>query len=279
MNKTRFIPVLLIVLSLLSSCGHQAPETEAEPQTENTVTAPSEVTEEKTFPDIVECAYLEGSLTTDSNTACKIHTRRYRTSPPDKAEYALYIEVDTGSQVIKKELESEVYACPESELFLGDVDGDGINEIFVHHHTGGVGGFGSWCTWVLKVENDDILVLFANYNEFDTGFESQLLDGYQLEVKNSITGYTLVYDVKDKYGEYIDNSTTRPDLSFYLDSFYVFEPKDIDGDGISEIQCKQYTSYFGHADYMGSACSVLKFNKEAQTFEVIDAWYEPYIQE
>ena len=51
--------------------------------------------------------------------------------------------------------------------------------------------------------------------------------------------------------------------------------KDVDGDGISEIICKQYSYYSYHNDYAGTACSVLKFNNQTQAFEVIDAWYEP----
>ena len=119
------------------------------------------------------------------------------------------------------------------------------------------------------------LTTFENFNEFDTGFESRFLDGYKMEVKNKFTGYTLVFDVKDQYGSYIDANGGPPDGSIRLDPFYVFEPTDTDNDGNSEIFCKQYTSYPSHADYTGMACSVLKFNKQAQVFEVIDAWYEP----
>ena len=159
------------------------------------------------------------------------------------------------------------------------MDGDGIQEILIHNDTGGCGGFGLFTTYVLKVEENDIRILFENFSEFDTGFESRFLDGYQMEIKNKITGYTLVYDVKEQYGEYIDGSSKMPSGKIMLDPFYVFEPKDTDDDGISEILCKQYTSYIGHADYTGTACCVLKFNNQTQAFEVINAWYEPNTEE
>lgn len=73
----------------------------------------------------------------------------------------------------------------------------------------------------------------------------------------------------------VGNNAILSNGNINMDPFYVFEPKDVDSDGISEIICKQYTYYSMHADYAGTACSVLKFNNQAQAFEVIDAWYEP----
>jgi hypothetical protein len=188
--------------------------------------------------------------------------------------------VDTGLQVLKMELAPESFPNPGGcEVLFGDVDGDEIQEILVHHNTGGVGGFGIWEVWVLKVEGKEIKTLFYNCSEFDTGFESQFLEGYQMEVKNRLTGYSLVFDVKASYKARIDGSDTLLDDEIWLDPFYFFEPQDTDNDGISEILCKQYTSVFGHADYTGTACSVLKFNTQAQVFEVVDAWYEPHVEE
>jgi len=57
--------------------------------------------------------------------------------------------------------------------------------------------------------------------------------------------------------------------------FFSFEPKDTDGDGIYEIEGKQYTSLIGRADYVGTASCILKYNTQSKVFEVIDAWYEP----
>ena len=288
MKKYKFLGIVLLIVFLLWGCdkaspiipettGTTTPQTEAvEPSpTENGATSPTE----KTFPEMMEDASIEGFVTAqskDSNTPCQIRTRKYRNDETDYIGYALHIEVDTGEQILKKVLEPTCDPAPEgSRLFLGDIDGDGIHEILIHYNTGGCGGFGSYRTWVLKVENDEIQVLFDNHDEFDTGFESRFLEGYKMEVKNRFTGYTLVYDIKDRYGEYIDASIEMPDGRFEIDSFYLFEPKDVDDDGISEILCKQYTSIRMHADYTGLACSVLKFNTKTQVFEVVDARYEP----
>ena len=266
--KNRIL-ISILCLLLLCGCANQTASETTEPtesQHESEESPPTEETEVSKHPDMVECASIEGFVTADSNSPYQIHLRKYRNDQTDS--YALYIEVNTGQQMIKKELESTVIlASPESTLSLGDVDGDGTQEILVHYDTGGLGGFGIWMTWVLKVENDSIHILFENYKEFDTGFESCFLDEYQMEVKNNITGYTLVYSIKDR--------ENLPTHNIEMDPFFVFEPKDVDGDGISEIICKQYSYYSYHNDYAGTACSVLKFNNQTQAFEVIDAWYEP----
>ncbi len=283
MKKLIWIPIFCLLL--LWGCANPTkPETTeaTKPQSETSETSPTETLDQQIPTDVLECASIEGFITADnkaSNTSSQIHLKKYRNDQTDYISYDLCIEVDTGSQVLKKCLESQVSTLPADNLFLGDVDGDGIQEIFVHDNTGGVGGFGLWRTWVLKVDGDDIRILFENYNEFDTGFESRFLNGYQMEVKNRLTNYALVFDIKEAHKNYIANAKELPDGNIYLDPFYVFEPTDVDNDGVSEILCKQYTSYYGHADYTGTACSVLKFNNQTQVFEVINAWYEPYTSE
>lgn len=283
MKKFIWIPILCLLL-LCGCTHHESNESTVTTQTvlEDTSTSAAENTKEDKFPNIMDIATVDGFVTTDSlnsKTPCQIYLRKYRNDQPDWLSYDLYIEVDTGLQVLKKELETQVSALPEASLFTGDVDGDGIQEILVHSNTGGMGGFGVWETWVLNVEDNDIRILFKNFTEFDTGFESRFLDGYQMEVKNKYTGYALVYDVKERHREYINSSDKMPSGRITLDPFFVFEPKDMDDDGICEILCKQYTSCIDHADYTGTACSVLKFNNKEQTFEVINAWYEPNIEE
>lgn len=258
MKKRLWLPILYLLV--LCGCAYSAPQDQDTNEDQN----------------IINCAAVEGVVTetnVDDNTTCQI--RLIKQQENEEAGCALIIEVDTGSAVLKKELDSNVIPLShERILFLGDVDGDEIKEILIHHNTGGCGGFGSWQTWVLKVENNEIRTLFENFNEFDTGFESRFLDSYQLEVKNRLTGYSYLFELKESYKTYISNSQEIPSGSFSLDSFYGFEPKDVDDDGISEIHCKQYTHILDHADYTGTAHSVLKFNKETQAFEVVDAWYE-----
>ena len=291
MKQRSILCMILLIVLLFCGCTRQTPPetTEAaKPESEATgitgeteKTSPTEASEENKHPDVIDCVSAEGIITAagkDSNTPCQIYLKKYRNDEPAYISYDLHIEINTGSQMLKKVLSTYVLPLPDINTYFADVDGDGIQEILIHHNTGGCGGAGLYQTWVLKVEGNEIRILFENFNEFDTGFESRFLDGYKMEVKNKFTGYTLVFDVKDQYGSYIDANGGPPDGSIILDPFYVFEPTDTDNDGISEIFCKQYTSYHSHTDYTGMACSVLKFNKQTQVFEVINAWYEPYTE-
>ena len=285
MKNIKMIVVLLLIVSLLYGCTmEKAQNLDTSNSGEMGETTPSEeLSDEEKYPEVIECGALEGYLTPESlesNTPCQVRLTKERTGPsPEEYSYPLYLSVDTGTQVFKKMLVETTPWADIDELSLADVDGDGLQEILVHDNTGGVGGFGLWRVWVLELEGEEIRVLFENYNEFDTGFESRFLDGYQLEVSNYITGYRLVFDVKENHRRYYEESGEVPSDGIMTDPFFEFIAEDVDGDGISEIICKQYTSIFGHSDYTGTACSVLKFSKDWKTFVVVDAWYEPYIEE
>ena len=287
MRKYTAFWVVLLIVFLLVGCGKDAAQKPADTQGTNTNptdaapadTVPTESTGVTLYPNITECAVIEGILTEDDlETGFPSQVVLSKQQESKDANYALVVEIYSRSVFLQTVLDSQVIPlCHKNMMFLGDVDGDGIQEIIIHHNTGGSGGSGSYQTWVLKAQDNEFQILFESdsLKKFDTGFESRFLEGYQMEVKNKFTGYTLAYDVKDRYGAYIDQAETMPDGQIFLDTFSVFEPKDTNGDGISEILCKQYTSYIGRSDYTGTACSVLKFNTQTQAFEVIDAWYEP----
>ena len=48
----------------------------------------------------------------------------------------------------------------------------------------------------------------------------------------------------------------------------------LDHDGVYEIKCCQYTSLYGHSDFVGSAVSFLKYDKEKSAFIICDAYFE-----
>lgn len=290
MKKIKLLIATLLALSLFWGCGaktskesaKEKPNNDSTPKEEN-MEETAEITEEEKYPEVIECGTLEGYLTPESvatNTPCQVRLMKERTGlSKEEYSYPLYISVDTGTQVFKKMLTELNPWADWDELYLADVDGDGVQEILVHSNTGGVGGFGLWYTWVLKLDGEEIRVLFENFDEFDTGFESRFLEDYQLEVTNRLTGYRLVFEVNEGWRRYLDELGKLPDWQIEMDPFCEFVPEDVDDDGISEIVCRQYTSIYSHADYTGTACSVLKFSKDWKTFVVVDAWYEPYVEE
>ena len=78
----------------------------------------------------------------------------------------------------------------------------------------------------------------------------------------------------DYYGVWYENNGEPKNLELLLDTFYKFEPYDIDNDGVYEIKVCQYTSLYGHTDFIGTAVSFLKYNKEENSFKICEAFFE-----
>lgn len=288
MKNIKMMVILLLIVSLLWGCTAQnteKPDTTKETEPEKIETTPSEeLSDEEKYPPIIETNTGEGFLTPESiasDTPCKVRVLKVRDlEKTEEIYYDLFIEVNTGTETINLKLIEYYYFAPElDELQFADVDGDGMEEIFLCHNTGGNGGFGVYCNWVLKVDGDEIRILYEDPEERnDIGFKSRMIDGYQMEVTNELTGYQLVFEVR-KYDYYAfdeNGKVKREDYSFFMDSlFYEFAPQDWDNDGADEIFAKRYTSLISRADYIGTACCILKFNMERQQFEIVEVWYEP----
>lgn len=195
----------------------------------------------------------------------------------------LFLAVETDTKVIFKDLTySRIPGAYSENLYLNDIDGDGVDEIILHQCVGMSGGAGQYLARIFKIENEEIKEIFCSFtnNEsekyFDTGFSGHPEDNYIFTITNNITGYYEEYRVStDRPDRHDENGKAVSHREIMVDSFNMFLPKDIDNDGTCEIYCRQYTSDGSHADYIGDAISVLKYNAEKQKFEIIDAWFEP----
>ena len=202
---------------------------------------------------------------------------RYR----ERVWHDSYLAIETGDKILLYDFQNRSL---DDFLYLCDVDGDGIDEIIVQQTVGMSGGAGSYESFVFKVVEGEIKALFMSSipnssdngsSRFDTGFSSELKDGFKLEISNRFTGYTTTFDfsAEKKYlGRFFDDSgIVISSTNILCDSFYVFTPEDIDDDGVFELVCVQYVSLDGHANSIGYAKSILKFNPSSQEFEVIFA--------
>lgn len=310
---TIFVIILLLSTVGCDSVVTNSTEPKAEPH--STIAETTEVTQPTTKPEILDHLELKATeLPLDSKwygedlkkvglerTSKQIRTQGFITdkSRSDKdirnvyllrdferygnaVFHDLFLAVEADTKVIFKDLTYNTIPGAYSEnLYLNDIDGDSIEEIILHQCVGMSGGAGSYIARVFKIENDEIKEIFCSSNNdakkyWNTGFSGHPEDNYTFIIANNNTGYCEEYKV----------STNRPDRhdesgnavshrEIMVDSFNLFLPKDIDSDGICEIYCRQYTSDWGHADYIGDAISILKFNAEKQEFEVVDAWFEP----
>ena len=67
-----------------------------------------------------------------------------------------------------------------------------------------------------------------------------------------------------------DKSGDPVEHEILVDSLYELLPIDIDKDGVYEIVGRQYVSLIGHSDGIGSATTVLKFDKDKSEFAIIE---------
>ena len=200
----------------------------------------------------------------------------------------LYLAIVINDKIIVKDMsEWENQACYSGSIELCDFDGDFDNEIVLQETVGMSGGAGSYFSRVFDFKNGEIIEIFSSldtekeYGIIDTGFSIKLLEDKRFEVRNSITGYSEIFQDEGKSEDYYkwwytDDGTPREDMTIMVDSFMVFAPVDIDGDWVYEIKCKQYVSLVGHSDMIGWANTVLKYNNELRCFEIVEANFEIY---
>lgn len=176
-----------------------------------------------------------------------------------------FIIVDTGEKFIIKEMFN---GMGKPGCYFADVDGEKGEEIIVHMDTGGSGGYGSYVSYVFKVDEGKILTLFDSEtdNIFKNAFESRLESPFKAVVYCKDVGYEKTLDLKDWDAsdmEYIYDAEGNPidyDYVVNFDSFYKFEPKDVDKDGIFEVVCRQYASLGSHVSCVGFTELVLSFD-------------------
>lgn len=171
-----------------------------------------------------------------------------------------------------------------NEMTLCDLDRDGDKEIVLQQCVSMTGGAGGYLSRVFNFVNGKIVEIFSSTDEdnnlYDTGFSATVLPENKLKIENRFTGYEESFGPYTRTAEYFstwwyDENGDPKSIDLGVDSFFEFIPKDVDGDGFAEIECRQYTSLAGHLDYVGTAVSVLQYNADTKQFELIDAHFEP----
>jgi len=291
MKLRRFITAICIC-SLLAGCNGQSPQLNSN-NTQPSVKKPSETYMQETSQTIsndflqaeqgttvtlnafgLKQVVIREKMIADSLSS-NVFTVAYVLEDASSSSQQTYLFLKLANKFLLYELASKSF---EDDLFLCDIDGDSIQEIILQQCLGLSGGAGSYLSRVFRVEEETITEIFTtsannNYFDFDTGFDSAFLEDKKLLITNETVNYQIVLDISSRYrDEFFDSSgKCARDIHIWCDSFYEFIPKDIDNDNIYEIVCKQYVSLDGHADGIGYAISVLKYNAEAEQFEIIEA--------
>ena len=193
-----------------------------------------------------------------------------------------YLVISTNGKIVARDLSAWVDQASLWATFrCVDLDGDKDEEIILQECIGLSGGAGQYFSRVFDFRNGEIIEVFSSKVKdemFNTGFSVSILKNRSLEIKNRYTDYCkkiiLTDRTDDYYGVWYENNGQPKNLELLLDTFYKFEPYDIDNDGVYEIKVCQYTSLYGHTDFIGTAVSFLKYNKEENSFKICEAFFE-----
>lgn len=193
-----------------------------------------------------------------------------------------YLVISINGKIFAKDLSSlEEHSSLAGKFYCVDIDGDGDEEIVLQETVGMTGGAGQYLSRIFNFKNGEINEIFSSYNKdfFDTGFSFSILQERNFKIENKFTGYSEKFSLADRTDEYYSNvwydENNKPQKrDLILDSFYIFEPYDIDNDGVYEIKCCQYTWLYNHPDFIGTAVSFLKYDVDTGAFIVCDAYFE-----
>lgn len=182
-----------------------------------------------------------------------------------------YIALEVENKVLFYDLGNRSL---EDEIYLCDLNADGNDEIVLHQVVDQVGGGGQHVSRIFCVEENGIVEML--YAEPDsTGYRCEALADKQFSVYNTFTNDSYDINISNLYpGEYFDDTgklTEKIEISY--GSFLKFSPKDVDGDGVFEMECVQLLYFDKHRNFVGYARSIMKFNTETQQFDVIQAEY------
>ena len=181
-----------------------------------------------------------------------------------------------------------------SSISTADIDGDRYDDILVHHMIGATGGAGAHETAVFRLCDGQLTKIFNYPNrttdtDFSTGFVLTLSDGYVHTIENSYTSFSCTFYRKIQWeNPYFDEQGNMTEYTIEQNKtnwlgvdpyFSIFEPVDIDGDGTFEILTAQYTYLFGRADSVGSAYTILAWDKEKQVMVVKKAGFWPDVRD
>ncbi len=201
----------------------------------------------------------------------------------DSAVADYYLVITLKDKLIAEDLSAwEKQSCLGGTFSCADIDGDGDKEILLHECIGLSGGAGQYLSRVFDLKNGKLQEIFSSHTEnehFDTGFSAEILKENKIEIINTITSYKEIFTLNDRDDNYFmlwyDDKGEPLNREILVDSFYKFEPCDIDSDSVYEIRCCQYISLIGHSDFIGTAVTILEFDKEKNDFVVSETYFEP----
>lgn len=152
----------------------------------------------------------------------------------------------------------------ESSLFIGDFDGDKVNDVMVTAPSGGSGG--STNHTIAAFPGFVPSVLFSNKDNTGTTFSGHFLDNFQMELVNDATGRKTRVDIagaKSRYiesGVYSANGKLLKSITPYAYPYGSLKPVDLNQDGTYELKGVQKVVGTNNADAVAHVYSYWQYN-------------------
>ena len=210
------------------------------------------------YPTLLGCVYLVRDYNDDSSKT--------------------YLFVTTQKDIVCEDLDFElpsVISLADSYMIKTvDLDGEAGEEIILNLFNGGQGGAGGYNSYIFKIAKNKLVEMKQPDGVYEeTGFTANLRAPYEIVVTNKYNDEECVISAKgnEEHERFFD-AKGNPDGSCELacDSFFTFEPIELE-DGSYGVRRLQYSYIGSHANCLGYAETVIKYNANKKAFEVISA--------
>lgn len=169
------------------------------------------------------------------------------------------------------------HVISSGNLYVVDVDRDGLDEIV---YSGEVSGNGGTISRVYKVM-DDLIVLLDENGRWDDiltgncGYSLGFLEDYRLEIRNDSVGFRVVQDIKDFFTPSFFDERGVPEDEKYQISLKTGNSRTVvenEKDGTVSLKYMQYVGDTGPWN-CGYIVTTLQYNHESKKFEAVAAEY------
>nr|WP_169717891.1 hypothetical protein [Sporomusa silvacetica] len=162
----------------------------------------------------------------------------------------------------------------DSKLFVGEFDGDKINDVFVTIPTGGSGGI---MEHRIVTFSGEPKVIFGSSENKGIVAAGRFVDGFKFELRERSTERTVAIDLISKMNTYVKANlydTTGKLLrqqSGSVNPFGELTPVDIGRDGTYELRGQQRITGMYNADTVGYIYSIWKYENSVWIPKQIEA--------
>lgn len=183
-----------------------------------------------------------------------------------ESSYVLAVRVVVNG--VSYNLDPGFYSGYSPAVAFYDLNGDGVNDIYISMGTGGSSGASLYYAFTIK-SGKFMELLGAKQGTGGAVTPSmKFLDGYNVSIAIPEYNLNMVIDVssnKQYYedgGFYVNGKVKDSGIVPVIDPYVSLEPQDVDLDGQSELVGVQYAWGFWHADTLFELRTLLKYRQD-----------------